>query len=69
MWNDSPRRGTYSIMDSVVSAGLARPPVLSRVRRLSADSIVFLCNQQLVDYDMQLVLRQWPKDTDTTHRE
>ena len=56
-------------MDSAVSAGLARPTVLSRVRSLSADSILFLCNQQLVDYDMQLVLRHWPKDTDTTHRE
>ena len=56
-------------MDSVVSVGLARPSVLSRVRALSADSTVFLNNQQLVDHDVQLVLRQWPKDTDMTHRE
>ena len=45
------------------------PPVLSRVRALSADSIMFLNNQQLVDHDVQLVLRQLLKDTDTTHRE
>ena len=56
-------------MDSVVGVGLARPSVLSRVRDLSADSTVFLNNQQLVDHDVQLVLRQWPKDTDMTHRE
>ena len=45
------------------------PPVLSRVRALSADSIMFLNNQQLVDHDAQLMLRQLLKDTDTTHRE
>ena len=57
-------------MDSAVSAGLfLRPPVLSRVRALSADSIMFLCNQQLVDHDVQLVFRQMLQDTDTTHRE
>ena len=54
-------------MDSVVSVGLARPSVLSRVRALSADSTMFLNNQQLVDHDVQLVFRQWPKDTDMTH--
>ena len=54
-------------MDSAVSAGLfLRPPVLSRVRALSADSVVFLNTQQLVDHDMKLVLRQLLKDTDTS---
>ena len=56
-------------MDSVVSVGLVRPSVLSRVRALSVDSTMFLNNQQLVDHDVQLVLRHWPKDTDMTHRE
>ena len=56
-------------MDSVVSVGLARPSVLSKVNALSADSSMFLSNQQLVDHDVQLVLRQWLKDTDMTHRE
>ena len=55
-------------MTSVVSVGLARPSVLSRVRALS-DSTMFLNKQQLVDHDVQLVLRQWPEDTDMTHRE
>ena len=32
--------------------------MLSRVRALSADSIMFLDNQQLVDHDVQLVLQQ-----------
>ena len=40
-------------MDSVVSVGLARPSVLSRVRALSADSTMFWNNQQLVDHDVQ----------------
>ena len=56
-------------MDSAVSSGILRPTVLSRVLILSADSVMFLSNQQLVDHDVQLVLRQLLKDTDTTHRE
>ena len=55
------------IMDSVVRVGLAGPSALSRVSALSADSTVFMNNQQLVDHDVPLILRQWPKDM--THRE
>ena len=37
--------------------------MLSRVRALSADSILSLNNQQLVDHDVQLVLQQLLKHT------
>ena len=49
-------------MDSAVGAGLTKPPVLSMVRNLSADSIVFLSNQQLVDHGRKTLTRRIVND-------
>ena len=36
-------------------------------RTFSARSNVFLRRRQLLDFDVHLVLRQWPRDTDALH--